>query len=236
MTVRLAKFIADCGVASRRGAESLIEQGAVSVNGKIVDSPVFFVEGNEKICVNGKEIKSKEEIKLYAFHKPINTMTTTKDPMGRKTIYDVLEKKYKNLKYIGRLDFKTTGLLLLTNSGELAREMSLPKNRIQRTYIASVNSFTEKKLDVARKGVCINGIKYRPMKIEVIDAQTLKVTVEEGKKNEIRIVLRYIGSPVKALHRVEYGPIKLGNLARGKILELDKKTIDLVFEKLLESK
>ena len=236
MTVRLAKFIADCGVASRRGAESLIEQGAVSVNGKIVDSPVFFVEGNEKISVNRKEIKSKEEIKLYAFHKPINTMTTTKDPMGRKTIYDVLEKKYKNLKYIGRLDFKTTGLLLLTNSGELAREMSLPKNRIQRTYIASVNSFTEKKLDVARKGVCINGIKYRPMKIEVIDAQTLKVTVEEGKKNEIRIVLRYIGSPVKALHRVEYGPIKLGNLARGKILELDKKTIDLVFEKLLESK
>ncbi|MBR6010548.1 MAG: rRNA pseudouridine synthase [Alphaproteobacteria bacterium] len=236
MTVRLAKFIADCGVASRRGAESLIEQGAVSVNGKIVDSPVFFVEGNEKICVNGKEIKSKEEIKLYAFHKPINTMTTTKDPMGRKTIYDVLEKKYKNLKYVGRLDFKTTGLLLLTNSGELAREMSLPKNHIQRTYIASVNSFTEKKLDVARKGVCIDGIKYRPMKIEVIDAQTLKVTVEEGKKNEIRIVLRYIGSPVKALHRVEYGPIKLGNLARGKILELDKKTIDLVFEKLLESK
>ena len=125
---------------------------------------------------------------------------------------------------------------MLTNSGELAREMSLPKNHIQRTYIASVNSFTEKKLDVARKGVCIDGIKYRPMKIEVIDAQTLKVTVEEGKKNEIRIVLRYIGSPVKALHRVEYGPIKLGNLARGKILELDKKTIDLVFEKLLESK
>lgn len=236
MTVRLAKFIADCGVASRRGAESLIEQGAVSVNGKIVDSPVFFVEGNEKICVNGKEIKSKEEIKLYAFHKPINTMTTTKDPMGRKTIYDVLEKKYKNLKYVGRLDFKTTGLLLLTNSGELAREMSLPKNHIPRTYIATVESFAEKKLDVARKGVCIDGIKYRPMKIEVIDAHTLKVTVEEGKKNEIRIVLRYIGSPVKALHRVEYGPIKLGDLARGKILELDKKTIDLVFEKLLESK
>ena len=236
MTVRLAKFIADCGVASRRGAESLIEQGAVSVNGKIVDSPVFFVEGNEKICVNGKEIKNEEEIKLYAFHKPVNTMTTTKDPMGRKTIYDVLEKKYKNLKYIGRLDFKTTGLLLLTNSGELAREMSLPKNRIQRTYIASVNSFTEKNLDIARKGVCVDGIKYRPMKIEVIDAHTLKVTVEEGKKNEIRIVLRYIGSPVKTLHRVEYGPIKLGNLARGKILELDKKTIDLVFEKLLESK
>lgn len=236
MNVRLAKFIADCGVASRRGAEDLINQGDVSVNGKIVNSPVFFVDGSEKICVKGKEIKKKDEIKLYMFHKPVDTMTTTKDPMGRKTIYDVLDKKYRNLKYIGRLDFKTSGLLLLTNDGEFARQMSLPKNRIPRTYVATVNSFTEKKLDIARKGVCIDGVKYRPMKIEAVDEHTLKVTVEEGKKNEIRIVLRYIEAPVRALHRVSYGPIKLGNLARGKILEVDKKTIDLVLKKLLESK
>ena len=135
MNVRLAKFIADCGVASRRGAEVLISQGDVSVNGKIVNSPVFFVDGSEKICVKGKEIKKKKEIKLYMFHKPVDTMTTIKDPMGRKTIYDVLDKKYRNLKYIGRLDFKTSGLLLLTNDGEFARQMSLPKNRIQRTYV-----------------------------------------------------------------------------------------------------
>ena len=236
MTTRLAKFIADCGVASRRGAEDLIKQGAVLVNGKVVDSPVFFVKGDEKICINGKEIEKKAGIKLYAFHKPINTMTTTKDPLGRKTIYDVLDDKYKNLKYIGRLDFKTTGLLLLTNDGELARQMSLPKNHIPRTYVATVKGFTEKKLDVARKGVSVDGVKYRPMKIEVLDKHNLKITLEEGKKNEIRIVLRHIGSPVQALHRLSYGEIKLENLGIGKILEIDKKTIDLVLKKLLELK
>lgn len=235
MRVRLAKFLADSGVASRRGAEDLIVSGNVSVDGKIVDTPVFFVNGNEKICVNGKEVKKQDEIKLYMFHKPINTMTTTKDPMGRKTIYDVLDKKYHGLKYIGRLDFKTTGLLLLTNNGNLARQMSLPKNQISRTYIASVDSFSEKKLDVARRGVVIDGIKYRPMKIEVMDEHNLKLTLQEGKKNEIRIVLKYIGSPVKALHRISYGPFRLKDLGVGKISEIDKKTIDEALQNILKS-
>ena len=230
MTVRLAKFIADCGVASRRGAEELINSGKVSVDGKIVESAVFFVNGDEKILVNGKEIKKQDEIKLYVFHKPLNTMTTTKDPEGRKTIYDVLDKKYSNLKYIGRLDFKTTGLLLLTNSGDLARKMSLPSNHIPRTYIATVNKYSESGLSVARKGVCIDGIKYRPMQIEKIDDHNLRITVIEGKKNEIRIVLKHIGSPVINLHRVSYGPVLLGKLGVGKICEIDKKTVDLILK------
>ena len=230
MTIRLSKFIADCGVASRRGAEELINSGKVSVNGHIVETPVFFVNGDEKILVNGKEIKKQDEIKLYMFHKPLNTMTTTKDPEGRKTIYDVLDKKYSNLKYIGRLDFKTTGLLLLTNSGDLARKMSLPKNHIPRTYIANVNKYTESGLNIARQGVCIDGIKYRPMQIEKIDDHNLRITVTEGKKNEIRIVLKHIGSPVLKLHRVSYGPVLLGNLGVGKICEIDKKTVDLVLK------
>lgn len=226
--IRLAKFIADCGVASRRDAENLIKSGRVSVNGEVINTPVFFVGGDEKICVDGKMIKKDGEIKLYMFHKPINTMTTTRDPQNRKTVYDVLDKKYKNLKYIGRLDFKTTGLLLLTNDGEFARKMSLPTNQIERTYIATVNSFTKQKLDVARHGVVVDGIKYRPMKIEIIDEHNLKITVTEGKKNEIRIVLKYIGTPVINLHRVSYGPIRLGELGVGKILEVDKKTVDLI--------
>lgn len=228
MTTRISKFIADCGVASRRDAENLIKSGRVSVNGEVINTPVFFVGGDEKICVDGKMIKKDGEIKLYMFHKPINTMTTTRDPQNRKTVYDVLDKKYKNLKYIGRLDFKTTGLLLLTNDGEFARKMSLPTNQIERTYIATVNSFTKQKLDVARHGVVVDGIKYRPMKIEIIDEHNLKITVTEGKKNEIRIVLKYIGTPVINLHRVSYGPIRLGELGVGKILEVDKKTVDLI--------
>ena len=230
MNTRLAKFIADSGVASRRGAEELIVNGAVSVNGEIIDTPVFFVQDGDRVCVNGKEIKPETDIKLYAFHKPINTMTTVRDPMGRRTIYDVLEKKYKNLKYIGRLDFKTTGLLLLTNNGDFARKMSLPKNHIERTYIATVDKYTRRSLGIARRGVCVDGVNYQPMKIEEIDEHNLRITLCEGKKNEIRIVLRYIGSPVVALHRVSYGPIKIGNLMPGKILEIDKKTIDLMLK------
>ena len=157
-------------------------------------------------------------------------MTTTRDPMGRKTIYDVLDKKYKNLKYIGRLDFKTTGLLLLTNDGDFARKMSLPQNHIERTYIATVDKYTKSGINIAQHGVCVDGINYRPMKIEKIDAHNLKITVTEGKKNEIRIVLKHIGSPVKALHRISYGPINLGNLKPEKILEIDKKTVDLILK------
>ena len=228
MNIRLAKFIADSGVASRRMAEDLIKSGRVSVDDKVIDTPVFFVNGNEKICVDGKIIKKESGTKLYIFHKPINTVTTTRDPQKRRTIYDVLAKQYRNLKYIGRLDYKTTGLLLLTNDGDFARKMSLPENQIPRTYIAKVSSFTQNGLDAARRGVVVDGIKYLPMKIEVISQHDLKITVVEGKKNEIRIVLKHVGSPVIKLHRVKYGPVKLGNLEPGKILEVDKKTIDLI--------
>ena len=226
--MRLSKFLADSGVASRRGGEDLIKSGRVSVNGKIIDTPVFFVNGDEKICVDGKEIKKQAETKLYMFHKPLNTMTTRKDPMGRKTIYDVLDAQYKNLKYVGRLDYKTTGLLLLTNDGYFARQMCLPQNNFERTYIATVNKYNADGLDRARKGVIVDGIKYRPMKIEIIDDNNLKVIVTEGKKNEVRIVLRAVGAPVRALHRISYGGISLGKLDSGKILEIDKKTIDLI--------
>ncbi len=232
MTMRLAKFIADSGVASRRDAEKLIVSGAVSVDGVIVDTPVFFVNENSKVCVRGKEIKPNQEIKLYMFHKPLNTMTTKHDPENRKTIYDVLGEQYKNLKYIGRLDYKTTGLLLLTNNGDLARKMSLPQNQIRRTYIAKVNKYSDAGLNIARQGVCVDGIKYRPMIIEKIDKNNLRLTLIEGKKNEIRIVLKHIGSPVVALHRISYGPIKLGKLKVGKILEIDKKTVDLMLKNL----
>ncbi|MBO7644924.1 MAG: rRNA pseudouridine synthase [Alphaproteobacteria bacterium] len=232
MKVRLAKFIADSGIASRRGAESLIKSGAVVVNGVVVDTPVVFVDENDNIYINGKKIEKQQEIELYMFHKPINTMTTTHDPMGRKTIYDVLDKKYKNLKYIGRLDFKTSGLLLMTNNGDFARKMSLPQNHVPRTYIATVDNFTESGLNIARRGVTIDNIKYRPMDIEFIDKNNLRVTVTEGKKNEIRIVFKFIKSPIIKLHRIQYGLINLGNLGVGKIKCIDKKTIDLMLKNL----
>ena len=229
MKTRIAKFIADSGIASRRGAEELIASGHVSVNGKIINTPVVFVDDNDTILVNGKEINAKPSTELYAFHKPINTVTTRSDPSGRKTIYDCLPNEYKHLKYIGRLDYKTTGLLLLTNDGDLARKMTLPSSKIPRTYIATVYGDLSK-LDLARHGITVRGIKYAPMQIDVIDNKNLRVTVIEGKKNEIRIVLAAIGAPVKKLHRISFGPIKLENLSVGKIRKVNQKTIDLILK------
>lgn len=229
MKQRLAKFIADCGIASRRDAEKLITSGVVTVNGVVVDTPVFFVDGTEEIVVNGKKIDHRMadgESRLYAFHKPINTMTTARDPRGRKTIYDVIDPEYKNLKYVGRLDYKTTGLLLLTNDGELARKLTLPSSNIERVYIATVFGNDTSTLDRARRGITVDGIKYRPMKIEVLENNDLRITVTEGKKNEIRIVLAAVGLPVKKLHRISYGNIELGKLSVGKMVCIDKKSID----------
>lgn len=228
MGVRVAKIIADSGVASRRSAEELIAAGRVSINGTVIDSPVNFVGENDTVEIDGKKISARTDTELYMFHKPINTMTTLHDPRGRKTIYDCLGDEYKNLKYVGRLDYKTTGLLLLTNDGDLARKLTLPSSNIERTYIATVNSTDFSHLDKARHGMVVDGIKYAPMKIEEIGGNDLRITITEGKKNEVRIVLRACGCPVRKLHRISYGKIRLGKLPVGKIQKISQKTIDLM--------
>ncbi len=232
MKVRIAKFIADSGAASRRNAEDLISKGVVAVNGEIITTPVFFVDDNDKITINGKNVVKRQETELYVFHKPINVMTTARDPQGRKTVYDCLPEEYKNLKYVGRLDYKTTGLLLLTNDGDLAKKLTLPSNHIPRVYIATVNKINLAGLEKAKNGTTVDGISYRPMKIDVINDHDLRVEVTEGKKNEVRIVLRACGCPVRKLHRLSFGTIELGNLSVGKIRKISQKTIDALIKSL----
>ncbi len=233
MKIRIAKFIADSGILSRRVAEQMIAAGRVSVNGEVIKTPVHFVDSDDEIMFDGKRIEQRKDIKVYAFHKPINTMTTTHDPRGRKTIYDVLPDEYKNLRYVGRLDYKTTGLLLMTNDGLLARKLTQPDSNISRTYIADVIGTNLSRLDKARSGITIDGIKYRPMKIEVMSDKRLRITITEGKKNEIRIVLKACGLPVRTLHRIMYGPVSIKNIPVGKIIELDEKTIDVLIKSSL---
>ena len=230
MTVRIAKFLSDCSVASRRGAEKLIADGAVAINGKIIDSPVNFVSDQDTVTVNGVVVGA-QKTEIYAFYKPINTMTTAHDPEGRKTIYDVLPKQYRHLKYIGRLDYKTTGLLLLTNNGELARKLTLPSSKIPRVYIAQVSGDT-KNIERARRGIIVDGIKYAPMKIDEIEPNILRIEITEGKKNEIRIVMRACGCLVVKLHRIKYGKIELGKLTVGQIKKISQKTIDEIIKTL----
>lgn len=233
MTVRIAKFIADAGGASRRGAEQMIIDGRVSVNDTVINTPAFFINPQSDIVkIDNNVIKPRTGSKLYAFHKPINTMTTSHDPAGRKTVYDCLPPEYAGLKYVGRLDYKTTGLLLLTDDGELARKLTLPSSHIPRTYIATVNGNDFSHLDAARRGITVDGIKYRPMQIDVIDSNVLRVTVTEGKKNEVRIVLRACHAPVRHLRRISFGPIHLGNMTPGQIKQISQKTIDELLKSL----
>lgn len=233
MTKRIAKFIADRGIASRRGAEDLIARGAVSVNGRVIDTPAFFVDDGDVVTVNGTTLQAHQDApRVYAFHKPLNTMTTRADPAGRKTIYDCLDTEYKHLKYVGRLDYKTTGLLLLTNDGEIARKLTLPSSQIPRVYIATVNGNDISGLDRARRGMTVDGIKYAPMQIDVMPNGQLRVQISEGKKNEVRIVLRACGAPVRKLHRVSFGNIQLGKLPVGKIRTIDQKIIDAMLKSL----
>ena len=230
MTTRIAKFISESGYASRRAAEELIVSGRVAVNGVCVETPVFFVSDSDVVTVDGVVVGGRAQTELYAFHKPINTMTTLRDPNGRKTIYDCLPDEYKKLKYVGRLDYKTTGLLLLTNDGELARRLTLPSSNIPRTYIATVNNLDESGLERARRGMTVDGIHYSPMKIDVLSNNELRVVITEGKKNEVRIVLRACGCPVRKLHRISYGNIFLEKLPVGKIKKISQKTIDVMLK------
>lgn len=232
MTTRIAKFIANSGVASRRVAERMIADGRVSVNGAIVDTPAFFVNDSDVVMVDGKTVHANTTTRLYAFYKPINTMTTTRDPMGRRTIYDCLPPQYKNLKYVGRLDFRTTGLLLMTNDGDLARRLTLPSSHIPREYIATVSRIDEHGLDRARHGITVDGIRYRPMTIDTLSETELRVKITEGKKNEVRIVLRACGCPVVKLHRISFGPVRLGKMSVGQIREINQKTIDALIKTL----
>ena len=233
MKERICKFLANNGVSSRRFAEKLVTDGKVSVNGIVISSPVYFVDGTENIIVNGKKILIQSNFEIYKFNKPIDVMTTRSDPYKRKTIYDVLPEKYKDLKYIGRLDYKTTGLLLLTNSGEILRKLTLPSSKIKRVYIADVSENNFKGFQSAIKGAIINGIKYRPMKIKEISKNKLSIEIYEGKKNEVRIVLSSCGLIVKNLHRISYGNIYLDNLPVGEIRKLDKKIIDELLTNLM---
>lgn len=231
MKQRIAKFIAHAGIASRRDAEKLIESGAVSVNDEVIKTPATNIDENDVVKINGKKIEQQKNIELYIFNKPLNVMTTVRDPLSRKTIYDILPPEYKHLRYVGRLDYKTTGLLLMTNDGDVVRRLTLPTNQIPRTYIARVGG-KNPNLDIARRGATVDGIHYRPMIIDEIAPGKLRITITEGKKNEVRIVLRACGAPVQKLHRESFGNLQLGKLPLGKIIKVSQKDVDLLLKTL----
>lgn len=226
---RIAKLLARAGVASRREVERMIADGRVAIEGKVLDTPAIKLLNLRGVTVDGKPVGRAEEARLYAFHKPSGLITAERDPAGRPTIYDALRnalpKGTPRLMPVGRLDFTTEGLLLLTNDGELKRAMELPSSGIPRTYRArAFGDITQAQLDDLSHGVEIDGMRYGSIEADLERGsgrnRWIVLTLTEGKNREVRNVLEHLGLEVSRLLRTGYGPFDLADLPRGQAVQI----------------
>jgi len=222
---RIAKVLARAGVCSRRDAEKMIAEGRVAVDGRVLDSPAVKVGESARIEVDGKLLPARAATRLWRYHKPKGLVTTHKDPQDRPTVFDALPKDLPRVISVGRLDFNTEGLLLLTNDGDLARKLELPANGWKRTYRVRVHGRVQpSQLDSLAAGVTVEGVRYSPIQARLERQQGangwLEVTISEGKNREVRRVMEHIGLNVNRLIRVAYGPFGLGTLSEGAVEEI----------------
>ena len=227
---RIAKRIARAGVASRRDAEKLILAGHVTLNGEIVKSPAINVLESDEITVKGEVLKAAERVRLWRYHKPNGLVTSDRDEKGRDTIYDKLPDDLPRVMSVGRLDINSEGLLLLTNDGELKRQLELPSTGWLRRYRVRVKGRpTEAMLEPLTKGITVDGERFQGMQVAVDRQQGanawLTVGLREGKNREVRRALSSIGLDVNRLIRVSYGPFQLKELAKGEVEEIPGKVI-----------
>ncbi|RPE72079.1 23S rRNA pseudouridine2605 synthase [Pacificibacter maritimus] len=227
---RIAKVLARAGVASRRDCEVIIEEGRVTVNGKKVVSPALNVLPKDRITVDGQQIGEAEPPRLWLYHKPLGLVTTEKDELGRKTVFESLPEGLPRVLSVGRLDLNSEGLLLLTNDGELKRKLELPDTGWLRKYRVRVKgSPSEALLDQLRKGVTIDGEDFQPMEV-VFDRQQganawLTVGIREGRNREVRRAMEHIGVIVNRLMRISYGPFRLGTIRPGQAEEVKARVL-----------
>jgi 23S rRNA pseudouridine2605 synthase len=222
---RIAKLMARAGLCSRREAEEWIRQGRVVVNGRVIDSPALDVNERDIVAVDGVPLPERERTRLFLYHKPRGLVTTHADPEGRPTIFDNLPKNLPRLISIGRLDYNTEGLLLLTNDGGLKRTLELPETGWLRRYrVRAHGAITQARLDTLRDGIEVEGVKYGPIEATLDTGQGANVwltfAIREGKNREVRNVLSALGLEVNRLIRVSYGPFQLGELAEGAVEEV----------------
>jgi 23S rRNA pseudouridine2605 synthase len=227
---RIAKVVARAGLASRRDAEGWIVQGRVTVNGRVINSPALDVTVNDVVTVDGKPLPPRQRTRLYLYHKPRGLMTTHADPEGRPTVFDNLPEALPRLISIGRLDFNTEGLLLLTNDGGLARALELPETGWLRRYrVRAHGEVTQAQLDELKKGIEVDGVKYGPIDATLERDQGANVwlvfAIREGKNREVRNVMAHLGLEVNRLIRVSYGPFQLGELAEGEVEEVKTRVL-----------
>jgi len=227
---RIAKYLARAGVASRREAEKLIEQGIVTVDGTTLTTPAFKVTPDMDIRIDGTRVGKKEPPRLWRYHKPDGLVTTHKDPQGRPTVFDAVADRLPRVVSVGRLDLTTEGLLLLTNDGGLARQLELPSNAWTRRYkVRAFGRTKQSDLDALKNGVEIEGIEYKPIRAELESVQGgnvwIAVSINEGKNREVRNVMRHLGLQVNRLIRTAFGPFQLGKLKKGFVEEIPAKQL-----------
>ncbi len=233
--VRLQKFLASAGICSRRKAEQYIADGRVTVNGKIVTTQGVKIDTkNDRITCDGKPVKPATKKVYYLLHKPAGYVTTLADPQGRPIVTSLLQGVKERVFPVGRLDYDTTGALLLTNDGELAQKIQHPSFETFKTYEATVaNKPDRKKVRQLEEGLVIDGKKTAPAKIKRITKKKnqfiVTLTIHEGRKHQVKKMLAAIGAPVLHLKRTAYGKLTLEGLTEGKFVQLDQADIQQIF-------
>ncbi len=226
---RLNKYIASSGICSRRKADELIQEGAVNVNGKVVKELGFLVQEKDKVFVNQKLIRPTKH-EYYKFYKPAGYITTCDDTQGRKTIYDLLPESMLNLKPVGRLDKDSTGLLILTNDGDLIYQLTHPSIKVPKVYLVSVEAQIHKhELEKIANGVEIEPGKTAYADITVLEMDSkytsMQITLYQGMNRQIRKMFKSIGYEVKTLKRIQHATIGIEGLKRGEFKPIKPKQI-----------
>ena len=216
--MRLAKYLAHAGVASRRAAEQLVFAGRVAVDGREVRDPARDVTDDSAVTVDGKPVAAVTEAErvVFAVHKPKGVVSTASDPQGRPTVV-ALVNTGDRLYPVGRLDAESTGLILLTNDGDLAYRLTHPSFEVPKTYRAVVRGGPVRRRDIdrLREGVVLEDGRTAPAEVRALAPDTLELTIHEGRNRQVRRMCEAVGHPVAALQRTQFGPVRLGRLAVG---------------------
>jgi 23S rRNA pseudouridine2605 synthase len=227
---RIAKRLSRAGIASRRAAEAMIAEGRVAVNGRVIDSPALNVLPTDRIAVDGRPLPEAEAARLWRYHKPVGLITTARDERGRPTVFENLPPDLPRVMSVGRLDITSEGLLLLTNDGALKSRLESPATGWTRRYrVRAMGSPDEAALEPLRRGITVEGERFRPMTV-TLDRQQganvwLTLGLKEGRYREVRRALGEIGLTVNRLIRISYGPFQLGDLAPGAVEEVKPRVL-----------
>jgi 23S rRNA pseudouridine2605 synthase len=229
--VRLQKFLADAGLASRRKCEELISQGRVEIDGLVVTTPGTKISGSEKIKVDGKEIKPVKKKLYILLNKPVGYISTAKDQFSRKTVIDLVGTVNERVYPVGRLDYDTSGLIILTNDGDFANKMMHPRHETEKVYRAEImGRLNERDINTIRNGIKLEDYTTAPSKLRIIDDSgansIVELTIHEGKNRQVRKMFAALKHPVLRLKRVAIGFVRIDGLEEGKWRYLSKKEVD----------